>query len=110
MANGLDLQCCLPGSSKSAPMILIFASAMSADYSFEVKNIETWATAFFKHNNPSVAIVVRQLFCVVQDCQVWTEVPNQTFGMNQAKYCLFTGSVQSTDYFFCKLLDFFFAF
>ena len=31
--------------------------AMDADYSFEVKNIEIWAPAFFKHNNLSVAIV-----------------------------------------------------
>ena len=30
---------------------------MNADYSFEVKNIEIWAPAFFKHNNSSVATV-----------------------------------------------------
>ena len=30
---------------------------MSADYSFELKNIEIWVPAFFKHNNSSVATV-----------------------------------------------------
>ncbi len=32
---------------------------MGADYSFEVKNIEIWAPAFFKHNNSFVATVLR---------------------------------------------------
>ena len=31
---------------------------MSADNSFEVKNIEIWAPAFFKHNNSFVATVI----------------------------------------------------
>ena len=35
--NGLDWQCYLVGSSKTAPRILIFSIA---DYSFEVENIE----------------------------------------------------------------------
>ena len=30
---------------------------MGADYSFEVKNIEIWVPAFFKHKNSSVATV-----------------------------------------------------
>ena len=30
---------------------------MCADYSFEVKNIEIWVPAFFKHNNSSLATV-----------------------------------------------------
>jgi hypothetical protein len=55
--NGLNWQCCLAGSSKTAPRILIFSIAMGADYSFEVKNIEIWVPAFFKHNNSSVATV-----------------------------------------------------
>ena len=33
---------------------------MGADFSFEVKNIEIWAPAFFKHNNSSVATVNRR--------------------------------------------------
>ena len=32
--NGLDWQCYLAGSSKTAPRILIFSIAMGADYSF----------------------------------------------------------------------------
>ena len=51
------LQCCLAGSSKLVPRILIFSIAMGADYSFEVKNIEIWEPAFLKHNNSSVATV-----------------------------------------------------
>jgi hypothetical protein len=51
------LNCCLAGGSKTAPRILIFSIAMGADYSFEVKNIEIWAPAFFKHNNSSIATV-----------------------------------------------------
>jgi hypothetical protein len=39
--NGLDRQCCLAGSSKTAPRILIFSIAMGADYSFELNFIET---------------------------------------------------------------------
>ena len=39
-------QCCLAGSSKTAPRILIFSIAMDADYSFCVKTIETQARAF----------------------------------------------------------------
>ena len=62
MANGLDWQCCLAGSSETAPRILIFSIAMSADYSFEVKNIEIWVPAFFKQNNSSVATVNGRLF------------------------------------------------
>ena len=30
---------------------------MGADYSFEVKNIETWVRTFFKNNNSSVDTV-----------------------------------------------------
>ena len=33
---------------------------MGADYSFEVKNFEIWAPAFFKHNNSSIATVPRK--------------------------------------------------
>jgi hypothetical protein len=57
VVNGLDWQCCLAGSSETAPRILIFSIAMGADYSFEVKNIDIWVPAFFKHNNSSVATV-----------------------------------------------------
>ena len=55
--KGLNWQCCLAGSSKTAPRILIFSIAMVADYSFDVKNIDIWAPAFFKHNNLFIATV-----------------------------------------------------
>ena len=48
-----------------APRILIFFIAMGADYSFEVKNIEIWVPAFFKHNNSSVATVYRAVHVVL---------------------------------------------
>ena len=57
--NGLYWQCCLAGSSKTAPRILIFSIAMGADNSFEVKNIEIWLPAFFKHKHSSVATMTR---------------------------------------------------
>ena len=44
--NGLYWQCCLAGSSKTAPRILIFSIAMGADYSFYVKSIATYAPTF----------------------------------------------------------------
>ena len=44
---GLNWQCCLAGSSKTAPRILIFSIAMGADYSFYVKSIATFALTFF---------------------------------------------------------------
>ena len=57
VVNGLDWQCCLDGSIKTAPRILIVSIVMGADYSFVVKNNEIWAPAFFKHNNSFIATV-----------------------------------------------------
>ena len=48
---------CLAGSYKMAPRILIFSIAIVADYSFDVKNIDIWAPAFFKHKNSFIATV-----------------------------------------------------
>ena len=43
--NGLNWQCCLASSSKTAPQILIFSIAMIfTKYSFEVKNIEIFSS------------------------------------------------------------------
>jgi hypothetical protein len=56
----LIFQCCLAGSFKTAPRILIFSIAMGSDYSFEVKNIDIRVPAFFKHNNSSVATVCQE--------------------------------------------------
>ena len=57
--NGLDWQCCLAGSFKTAPRILIFSIGIGANYSYEMKNSEIWAPAFFKHNNSFIATVKR---------------------------------------------------
>jgi len=45
----MDWQCCLAGSSKRAPRILIFSIAMGANYSFYVKFIATRAPTSFGH-------------------------------------------------------------
>ena len=68
--NGLDWHCCLAGSSKTAPGILIFSIAICAHYSFEVKNIEIWPPAFFKHNNSFIATVPPHLVHVVIECHL----------------------------------------
>ena len=57
VVNGLDWQCFLVGSSKTAPRILIFSIAIVADYSFEMKNSEIWVPAFFRHNKSFIAAV-----------------------------------------------------
>ena len=46
--NWPNRQCCLAGTSKMAPKILIFSIAMCANYTFYMKTIETHARAFFK--------------------------------------------------------------
>ena len=48
------LTCHLSGTSETTPRILIFSIA---DYSYEVKNSEIEAPAFFKHNNSFIATV-----------------------------------------------------
>ena len=45
--NALDWQCCLAGSSKRAPRILIFSIAMGAEYLPYVKSIATFAPTFY---------------------------------------------------------------
>ena len=39
--NGLDWQCCLAGSSKTAPRIFIFSIVLGAEYLFYVKFLAT---------------------------------------------------------------------
>ena len=46
--NGLDWQCSLAGSSKTAPRIFIFSIVLGADCLSYLKSIETHARAFFK--------------------------------------------------------------
>jgi hypothetical protein len=43
LVNGPNWQCCLAGSSKKAPRILIFSIVLGAEYSFNVKSIATYA-------------------------------------------------------------------
>ena len=50
-----------------ASRILIFSIAMGANYSFEVKNFEIWAPAFFKHNS-FIATVWRQMTTFLHLC------------------------------------------
>ena len=58
--NGLDWQCCLAGSSKRAPRILIFSTALGAKHLSYVKPIVTYAPTFFRYII-SVLAIVRQL-------------------------------------------------
>ena len=60
--NGLNWQCCLAGSSKMAPRILIFSIAMGADYSFELISIETYAPQFIGHNKFFLSSVIERSF------------------------------------------------
>jgi hypothetical protein len=59
--NRPNWQCCLAGSSKTAPRILIFSIAMGADHSFYVKTIETHARAFLSLNISAIGTVVEDL-------------------------------------------------
>ena len=66
--NGLDWQCYLAGSSKTAPRILIFSIAIGANYSYEVKNSEIWVPAFFKHYNSFIATVLSYTVHCAEHC------------------------------------------
>ena len=55
--NWPNQQCCLAGSSKTAPRILFFSIAMGAYYTLYMKTIETHARAFFKFIIFSIGIV-----------------------------------------------------
>ena len=50
LVDRLNWQCCLAGSSKTAPRILIFSMAMDADYTFKLISIKTCAPQFKWHN------------------------------------------------------------
>ena len=45
----LDWQCCLAGSSKTAPRIFIFSIVLVAEYLSYVKSIAKFALTFFGH-------------------------------------------------------------
>ena len=59
--NGLDWQCCLAGSSKTAPRILIFSIAIGVDYTFYVETIETHAHTFL---TPNILAIGRVNYCL----------------------------------------------
>ena len=46
LVDRLNWQCCLAGSSKTAPGILIFLMAMDTNYTFELNSIKTCAPQF----------------------------------------------------------------
>ena len=56
--NRLYSLCCLSGSSKSAPRILIFSIAMGAEHLSYVKSIATFAPTFHVYNISVLASVV----------------------------------------------------
>jgi hypothetical protein len=67
----MNWQCCLAGSSKMAPKILIFSIAMGANYSFELISIVHGVPAFFMHNKiflGSVITVHQVRFYAMRSC------------------------------------------
>ena len=54
---GPNWQCCLAGSSKTAPRIFIFSIVLGAEYSFYLKSFATYAPAFLGYNNSALARV-----------------------------------------------------
>ena len=55
--NGLDWQCYLAGSSKTAPRMLILSIAIGANYSFDIKSCFSIAPAFSLYKNFDIASV-----------------------------------------------------
>ena len=58
VVDRLNWQCCLAGSSKTAPRILIFSMAKGADYSSELIFNETRAPQFNGRNKSFLASVL----------------------------------------------------
>ena len=56
--NWPNWRCCLAGSAKTAPTILIISVVLGAEYSFYMKSIATYAPQFFGYNNSVLAIVI----------------------------------------------------
>ena len=63
--NCPNWQCCLAGSSKTAPMIFIFSIVLGAKYISYVKSIETHARAFLTLNILSIG-TVKELFVFIE--------------------------------------------
>ena len=62
-ANWSNWQCCLAGSSKTAPRILIFSIAMGTEYLSYVKFIAIEAPRFFGYIISVLASVASSRFC-----------------------------------------------
>ena len=56
--NGMDWQCCLAGSSKWAPRILIFSIVLGAQNLSYVKSIEIHVRAFLPLNISAISSVI----------------------------------------------------
>ena len=82
--NGLDWQCCLAGSSKTAPRILIFSIAMGAHYSFYVKSIATYAPALLGYNNSVLARVTHHF--TFSQCKTNSFVDKFSQKLHELKY------------------------
>ena len=63
--NGLDWQCYLAGSFKTAPRILMFSIAIGANYSFDIKSGFSIAPAFSLHKNFDIASVNNDTFFIL---------------------------------------------
>ena len=57
--NGLDWQCCIAGSSKTAPRIFIFSIVLGAECLSYLKSIETHARAFSRLISDGISGVTR---------------------------------------------------
>ena len=76
----------------TAPRILIFSIAIGADYSYELKNNETWAPAFFKHNNSFIATMLE----VVKEWTTeWFQYRNINKKCNKSSCCIVAWSRQT---------------
>ena len=72
--NGLDWQCCLAGSSKTAPRIFIFFSiVMSAECLSYLKSIETYAREFLTLIILSIGTVYSKtaLVSLIEKVKLW---------------------------------------
>ena len=66
--NGPNWRCCLAGSAKTAPTVLIISVVLGAEYSFYMKSIATYAPQFFGYNN-SVLAIVRRALSLIEVCK-----------------------------------------
>ena len=78
--NRLNWQCCLAGSSKTVPRILIFSIAMGADYSIELISIENFVPQFIGHDKIFLGSVSSTLENMHSKCLDFPFDLSQIFG------------------------------